>query len=109
MGPIRLKPLTPRHAVPTIIVKPGESKVVGRATTADVQIDDISLSRQHVRLTMTDAGELTADDLGSTNGIFVNGAPHRTARVAAGDRLTIGAIEFFAEDDTIQSPKVAPP
>lgn len=108
MGPIRLKSLTPRRAVPTIVVKPGESKVIGRATTADVQIDDISLSRQHVRLTMTDAGELTADDLGSTNGIFVNGAPQRTARVATGDRLTIGAIEFFAEDDSTASPQVGP-
>jgi putative nucleotidyltransferase with HDIG domain len=108
MSAIRLRPLTPRRAVPTIVVNPGDSKVIGRATTADVPVDDISLSRLHVRVTMTAAGELSAEDLGSTNGIFVNGARQSVIRLGVGDRLTIGAIEFLVEDDTVATRPAAP-
>ncbi|MBZ5558504.1 MAG: HD domain-containing protein [Acidobacteriia bacterium] len=104
---IRLRPLTAHRAVPTIVVNPGESKVVGRGASADISIDDISLSRQHMRLTMAGDGEVTAEDLGSTNGIFVNGARVSTARIAAGDQLTIGALEFLADNGTAPSRSVA--
>jgi len=99
MSPIRLIPQNADAHLPTLTLRPGESKVIGRASDADVQIDDISLSRRHLRLTMSGGGDVTAEDLGSTNGIFVNGAKHQMPRLAAGDRVTIGTLDFVVDDE----------
>ncbi len=109
MRPIRLMPQNAGSEVPAITLNAGESKIVGRSAQADIQIDDISLSRRHVQLVMTEAGELTAEDLGSTNGIFVNGAQQFKVGLSPGDRITIGAIEFLVDDDSGRPKKAALP
>src|SRR5262245_28449234 len=51
---------------------PSEGQVViGRSETADLRIDDASVSRQHARLAIEHDG-ITITDLGSQNGTFVN-------------------------------------
>ena len=46
---------------------------IGRDPISDVVLNDPEVSRQHVRLTLTEDG-YTAQDLGSTNGTFIDGA-----------------------------------
>ena len=79
---------------PVICVSPGQSKVIGRSTDADAVIDEPSLSRQHAKLSMAQDGSVTVEDLGSTNGLFVNGTQRRVASLTPGDVVRLGAFEF---------------
>lgn len=65
--------------------------VVGRASPADLVVDDQGLSRQHARFTWQDDGVLV-EDLGSTNGTFVNRERVQSATVSAADEVLLGEI-----------------
>ncbi len=67
----------------------GSGLVLGRSADADITIDEGSVSRLHVRVSVDD-GALTLHYLGSRNGIRLNGERVRTARLHAGDRFTVG-------------------
>ena len=58
-------------------------------------VDDSSLSRLHARVSMDSAGQFTVDDIGSTNGVFVNGAEQLSASVRPGDVVRFGRIEYL--------------
>ena len=60
-------------------------------------IDEPSLSRLHARLAVDEHGRLTVEDLGSTNGIFINGEPQHTGRLAAGDHVRFGFLEYLVD------------
>jgi len=80
-----------------ICVSPGQSKVIGRSADADAVVDEPSLSRQHARLSMAADGAVTVEDLGSTNGVFVNGSQRRVATIVPGDTVRLGALEFTTD------------
>ncbi|MEM9188233.1 MAG: FHA domain-containing protein [Myxococcota bacterium] len=63
---------------------------VGRAETNDLQLDDASVSRQHLRLRVgaDGAAPLTAEDLGSQNGIRMRGQ-----RIPVGTPIPFGINE----------------
>lgn len=63
--------------------------VIGRGGDADLVLDDTGVSREHVRL-IVDNGQLLLEDLGSTNGTFVNGQQVTQWRLMSGDRITVG-------------------
>lgn len=69
--------------------------VIGRDPAASSHIiADPSVSRRHVRL-YVDGGVLHAQDLGSTNGTFINGrtlVPGEAVRADAGDLLEVGSV-----------------
>ena len=92
-----LRPLMNAATLPDIRLSSGESKTLGRALTADVVIDEPSLSRLHARLTVDDGGRLTVEDLGSTNGIFINGEPQVAGPLAAGDHVRFGFLEYLVD------------
>src|SRR5438094_414607 len=92
-----LRPLMNAAALPDIRLSSGESKTIGRALTADVVIDEPSLSRLHARLAVDEHGRLTVEDLGSTNGIFINGEPQHAGRLAAGDHVRFGFLEYLVD------------
>ena len=81
---------------PSIHLTPGIAKTIGRADDADVVIDEPSLSRVHARVRMTSTGAVTIEDLGSTNGVFVNGMKRGIATVTAGDTVRLGVVEYRA-------------
>ena len=60
--------------------------VLGRDSSCDLQLNDASVSRQHVRLTRIMADYLV-EDLGSTNGTLVNGKTVRKQMLKPGDIL----------------------
>jgi len=80
--------------VATFRVGPGGLKTMGRAVRADFIVDAPLVSRLHCRFTALPSGELEVDDLGSTNGTFVNGRRVKRARLQAGDRVGVGRVEL---------------
>src|SRR5437867_5368533 len=97
MARLCLRPLVNAANLPDIRLSSGESKTLGRSLQADVVIDEPSLSRLHARLTVDDGGRLTVEDLGSTNGIFVNGEPQPAGPVSAGDHVRFGFLEYLVD------------
>jgi pSer/pThr/pTyr-binding forkhead associated (FHA) protein len=72
--------------------------VIGRHPTCDVRIDSLRVSRYHCCLS-GDAGEVVVRDLGSTNGLRINGQRVISGRLKPGDTLAIGHEEFRVEAD----------
>jgi hypothetical protein len=63
--------------------------VVGRSRRCDLVVEDPNVSRQHFELQQRGA-EWYAVDLGSTNGIAVNGRRVSTAKLEPGDEIVAG-------------------
>ena len=71
--------------------------VVGRAPECELELDDTFVSQQHARL-FAKNGSWYVEDLGSTNGTFVNGAPVTTRRLLQpGDVIRIGHTDLLVE------------
>ncbi|HQY99326.1 MAG TPA: DUF3662 and FHA domain-containing protein [Propionicimonas sp.] len=70
---------------------------IGRGTDADLRINDPGVSRVHARINVNGTGEgqrLDIEDLGSTNGIVVDGQRTRHANLALGSRIEIGTTRL---------------
>lgn len=78
----------------TLRLLPGAIKTIGRAARADFVVDAPLVSRIHCRLTATGRGDLHVEDLGSTNGTYVNDRRVRRAALASGDVLRVGRVEL---------------
>ncbi len=63
---------------------------IGRSGSADIRLDDPTVSRRHAVVVRTPEGELRALDDRSRNGIAVNGDRVEWSPLADGDRLQIG-------------------
>jgi hypothetical protein len=67
---------------------------IGRTSENDVVLHDHGVSRRHALITAR-GGKHFVTDLGSANGTLFNGKPLvREQELHAGDRLTIGSVEF---------------
>jgi hypothetical protein len=66
-----------------------------------VVLDDPSLSRKHAKLYRRGGGELEVEDLGSSNGTFINGRKIGRGSVHAGDVVRFGELNFRIEGDTL--------
>jgi hypothetical protein len=67
----------------------GNEVLVGRSSDLDMVLVEEMVSRRHARIELR-AGVLTIEDLGSTNGTFVNGEKVLRAELNEGDRVLIG-------------------
>jgi hypothetical protein len=67
---------------------------VGRSRDADCVVRDANVSRHHAELRRSPSGEWTIADLGSTNGIKVNGRRVGSTRLKSGDEVTLGTTTF---------------
>src|SRR5512139_2684423 len=68
----------------------GDQLTIGRDSTNEIVINDAEVSRKHARLTFQ-GGKYVLEDLGSTNGTFVNGQRLTSAAVLkAGDVVSLG-------------------
>ena len=62
---------------------------VGRSQENDIVINDPNVSRRHAKISRADNG-FVVEDLGSTNGTLLDGAPIDRERIEGGDELTFG-------------------
>lgn len=67
--------------------------LIGRHSEADLRLPLADVSRRHCRCVFTEQG-WEIHDLGSSNGVFINGRRVRTAPLRQHDRLTIGSFTF---------------
>jgi len=67
----------------------GQEIVIGRSSELDMVLVEEMVSRKHARIALTD-GTISIEDLGSTNGTFVNGEKVQQGTLREGDRVLIG-------------------
>jgi pSer/pThr/pTyr-binding forkhead associated (FHA) protein len=67
--------------------------LIGRHPECDIQLESRKISRRHCCIAEVDK-ELAVRDLGSTNGIQINGAAVEEGKLADGDELTIGNLRY---------------
>jgi pSer/pThr/pTyr-binding forkhead associated (FHA) protein len=70
-------------------IKDGQEILVGRSSDLDMVLVEEMVSRRHSRIFMR-GGVMGIEDLGSTNGTFVNGEKIQRASIKEGDRVLIG-------------------
>ncbi len=75
------------------VVLRGERMVVGRLNSCDVCLSDSNASRQHSAFVPEGAG-WAVEDLGSTNGTWVNGQRIDRLRLRDGDVIVVGVTEL---------------
>jgi len=75
-----------------------ERTTLGRRPYNDVVIDNLAVSGEHAAVQMT-GGEVTLEDLNSTNGTYVNGKAIKKQLLQNGDTIEIGKykIKFISE------------
>lgn len=71
----------------------GSRTIVGRSDTADIRIQDPSVSSEHAAFEL-DARGFGIRDLASTNHVLVNGKEVLSANLEHGDRIRLGACEL---------------
>jgi len=67
---------------------------IGRSASCDIQILTHFVSREHARLTLSTRGGVVIEDLGSTNGVFVNSVRVDRQELHHGDVVTVGESQF---------------
>jgi two-component system, cell cycle response regulator len=79
--------------------------LLGRSADADILLDDEGVSRRHAQITVQDA-DYWIEDLGSTNGILVNGEKVKRAILSDSDRIQVGTnvlLKFTFQDELEES------
>ncbi|PID37836.1 MAG: sigma-54-dependent Fis family transcriptional regulator [Deltaproteobacteria bacterium] len=65
--------------------------VIGRGSDCDLRVGDAGLSRRHARFSVR-GDVVVVEDLGSKNGVRINGELVKEAEVGPHDRLTLGTL-----------------
>jgi len=75
----------------------GPRATIGRSKQVECVLGDPNVSRRHAELRRAQNGDWTIADLGSTNGIKVNGRRVSSSRLSPGDQVTLGTTTFVFE------------
>jgi hypothetical protein len=67
---------------------------VGRDPLSDIFLNDITVSREHAVLSL-EGGEVSVQDAGSLNGVYVNGASVVHAVLRDGDGVQVGRFQMI--------------
>jgi hypothetical protein len=102
-GPVEEANTRPRAAGALLVVGSrrlllaSSGGTIGRSRDCDIVLDDVGVSRHHADIRPTAEG-WTVEDLGSTNGVLVNGHGTRGAQLLhPGDRVVLGSTEMIFE------------
>src|SRR5438093_2305983 len=110
--PAKLTLYPPQRAARFLIIRDGESLVVGRDSGCELVIEDPRVSKRHARLRWSGGG-WTIEDLGSKNSTAVNGQPVAGAELRDGDTITFGGLPgrferlSAAEAATVEAERLA--
>ncbi|MGE4234486.1 MAG: FHA domain-containing protein [Bacteriovoracia bacterium] len=100
----------PDSGVVFVVLAP--TTTIGRGEENDLVLLDLNTSRKHAELSVGPLpGGFTVRDLGSQNGILVNGIPQKNAQLKSGDKLGMGrsVLEYVASDQKFGAKLPAPP
>ena len=86
-------------------IKLGEEDIIiGRVTECDIQLMVENVSRKHARITYRNE-EYQIEDLGSTNGIYINGIKVEKCILRNQDLLEVGGVKIlFKEEKVVEQP-----
>jgi type III secretion system YscD/HrpQ family protein len=90
----------------------GASYIVGKDPhLCDIVFQDLSVSRQHARLSVDEDNRVFIEDLGSRNGVLINGALSAgKTPVAPQDLIALGTTSFLVIDrEQVQETIISPP
>lgn len=89
-GPVVLVSLNGRTQTYPLIK---EETFLGRHDSNDIHVPEQTVTGRHALIRLK-SGKVSIEDLGSTNGTFVNGERIRLKEINAGDRIRVGQIEI---------------
>ncbi len=80
-------------------LRPNREIIIGRSSDLDMVLVEDMVSRKHAKISTT-GPQIIIQDLGSTNGTFVNGEKIKKIRLKEGDRILIGTsiMKLVAQD-----------
>ncbi|RME28844.1 MAG: FHA domain-containing protein [Deltaproteobacteria bacterium] len=81
------------HKMERFELRKGEYRV-GRDPECELRLPNVSVSRVHCKLTVGD-GWTVVEDVGSSNGIIVNGKPVQDIRLQSGDTIEVGRYQLI--------------
>jgi hypothetical protein len=76
----------------------GERLTIGRSRDSEIVIEDPNVSRHHAEVRKTIEGWMVVD-LGSTNGVKVNGRRVQEEVLRPGDKITLGLVELEFDEE----------
>ncbi len=86
-----------RRRFPLASGTPGCESIIGRREDCDLRIPLGDVSRKHCSILLTDDGGLRLQDLGSSNGTYVNGRRVQESPILPGDVIQIGSLKFLVQ------------
>ena len=72
----------------------GPRATIGRSKEVECVLRDPNVSRRHAELRRSGTGDWTIVDLGSTNGVKINGRRVTSSRLSPGDQVIVGSTTF---------------
>jgi hypothetical protein len=72
----------------------GPKAVIGRSKDCECVVRDPNVSRRHAELRRAESGDWHISDLGSTNGVKINGRQVTSSRLRPGDEVSLGTSSF---------------
>lgn len=111
VSPLILKVISGPNTGAEIGIEKGRTYVIGKdSNSCDIVFQDLSVSRNHARLSVDEEGILAIEDLGSKNGTIINGQPVSEKQIITPqDLISLGTTSFLVIDreapqETIYSP-----
>ena len=90
----------PKEGTKILIPSEVQELTIGRTEKADLRVDDVNVSRKHAKL-KREWNDLVIEDLGSRNGVIVNGRKISTpTRLNDADEIYLGAVHLTFIDPT---------
>jgi hypothetical protein len=110
MSKLALRFISGKHKGNEYPLPPGGQVCIGRSSDIDVVLIEDMVSRRHAQITI-DGDTLKIEDLGSTNGTFVNGERITETKLQQGDRILIGTsiMKLVEADKDIRQTSVGAP
>ena len=73
---------------------------LGRGSDCNVVLDDVAVSRHHARISRDSFGRWIIEDLGSRNGLLVDGQRVRAQALVLGQRISVRPFTVFLSQDS---------
>ncbi len=76
---------------------------IGRHSECDICLAGDEVSRKHAKISVTMDG-LTVEDMGSSNGTFINGKQVEKGKLSPGDELRLDTVRFLVQVPGMEQP-----